>query len=196
MKTSVRSSIAAVILLVSSAAPAVALRQEKATDASVCDLGPNTNPVLARRMLIPADAQSKDQIEAYFRLAATFVVNSCSPGQLLVVHGDAGQHVDVASLTQLANSACVVSSIQRTEVPFTYAGRTRPGFELRCPIMKKDELAQKLVDAERTDPTDSLRARMAGTQQVEQGSSGAATKKDCAKVTLATLVQGGSRDCK
>lgn len=196
MKTSVRSSIAAVILLVSSAAPAVALRQEKATDASVCDLGPNTNPVLARRTLIPADAQSKDQIEAYFRLAATFVVNSCSPGQLLVVHGDAGQHVDVASLTQLANSACVVSSIQRTEVPFTYAGRTRPGFELRCPIMKKDELAQKLVDAERTDPTDSLRARMAGAQQVERGSSGAATKKDCAKVTLATLVQGGSRDCK
>jgi hypothetical protein len=149
-----------------------------------------------RRMLIPADARSSDQIEAYFRLAATFIINSCSPGQLLIVHGDAGQQVDVASLTQLANSSCVVSSIQRAEVPFTYAGRTRPGFELRCSILKKEELARRLADAERADPTDSLRARLAGTEQVDQATSATATKKDCTRVTLATLVQGGSRDCR
>jgi hypothetical protein len=147
-------------------------------------------------MLIPADAQSKDQVDAYFRLAATFVVDNCSPGQILIVHGDASQQVDLASLTQLANEACVASSILRSEVPFTYAGRSRSGFELRCPIQKKPELARKLADAERSDPTEALRARLAGSRQVEQGAPGTPAKRDCSKVTLATVLQGGSSDCR
>ena len=142
---------------------AVSLRPEKATDGSVCDLGPNTNAVLGRRTLVPGDAAVKDQAEAYFRLAAKFVLASCAPGQMLVVHGESTDPVDAASLPQLANSACVVAEVKRAEVPFTYSGRTRAGFELRCHLLKLDELAKRLMEAETSDPTASLYSRMAGT---------------------------------
>ena len=53
MRTLTLTSLLALLTTGHAPAGAVALRQEKATDASICDLGPNTNPVLARRVLIP-----------------------------------------------------------------------------------------------------------------------------------------------
>ena len=197
MRTLALTSLLALLTTGHAPAGAVALRQEKATDASICDLGPNTNPVLARRVLIPADASSKDQVDAYFRLGASFVAGNCSNGQVLILHGNSSEQVDIESLSQVANSACTVASIARTELPYTYAGRSKPGFELRCNISKRDDLVQKLADLERIDPMDSLKARMyAAVQQAEQGSGPSGTssqgKKDCSKVTLASLLQGGS----
>jgi hypothetical protein len=180
------------------AAEAVALRQEKATDASVCDLGPNTNAVLARRVLVPGDAASKDQVDAYFRLAATFIRDNCGNGQLLILHGASGSQIDTASLPQVANSACAVASVVRKEVPYTYAGRSAAGFELRCTILKRDELTRTLADLERSDPMEALTARMSAaveTTQRDSRSNATSTqpqnKRDCGKVTLASLLKGG-----
>lgn len=196
MKTILRIVVAVAALLLAASPQGAALRPEKATDASVCDLGPNTTPVLSRRMLIPGDASNKDQAEAYFRLAARFVLDSCKPGQMLVVHGQSSDPVDLASLTQLTNSACAVSEVQRAETPFVYAGRTRPGFELRCPISKFDTLGQQLSDSERVESTDALKARMLARAPSTSAASSPSAKRDCSKMSLATLTQGGSPDCK
>ena len=104
--------------------------------------------------------------------------------------------VDANSLSQLANSSCSVSAVSRTEITVSFVGHAQPGFELCCPISKHDELVQKLADLERTEPMDSLKARMYAAVQQEQGSGPSGTssqgKKDCSKVTLASLLQGGS----
>ena len=51
MKTILRIVVAVAALLLAASPQGASLRPEKATDPSVCDLGPNTTPVLSRRML-------------------------------------------------------------------------------------------------------------------------------------------------
>jgi hypothetical protein len=188
--------LTAFVVLVHGRAGAVALRPDKATDDSVCDLGPNTNGYLGRKMLVPAVASPKDQIDAYFRMASSFIATHCKDGQALILQGSSDVSVDAPSLTQVANSACVVASITRRDSTIAAGDRTMPGFDLRCTIAKHGELVQKLAALEQSDPMDSLKARMiAAVQQAEQGSrtSNSGTgKKDCGKMTLATLLQGAS----
>lgn len=188
--------LTAFVVMMHGQAESVALRPDKATDDSVCDLGPNTNGYLGRKMLVPAVASPKDQVDAYFRMASSFIATHCKDGQALIVQGSSDVSVDTPSLTQVANSACLVAGVTRSDSAIPAGDRTVPGFELRCTIAKHGELVQKLADLERSDPMDSLKARMvAAVQQAEQSSrtsnSGAA-KKDCGKVTLATLLQGGN----
>lgn len=176
---------------------AVALRPGKATDGSVCDLAHDTNAYLGSVVLVPAAASSKDQIDAFFRLAATFVATKCSNGQVLILQGSSSIGVDAPSLTQVANSTCAADGVTRTEVVMPIAGRSKPGFELRCTITKHDDLVLRLADLERSDPMDSLKARMyAAVQQSGQGPASGTpstqSRKDCGKVTLASLLQGGS----
>ena len=52
---------------------AVALRPNKTTDDSVCDLTHHTNLYLGSKTLVPSVAQTKDKVDAYFRLAGEFV---------------------------------------------------------------------------------------------------------------------------
>lgn len=191
-------SVGGVFLALAGTTPvqAVALRPEKATDISVCDLGPNTTAVLARRTLVPGDASSKDQADAYFRLAAKFVVSNCLAGQVLIVHGESSDPVDSASLTQLANTTCIAADVRRNDVPFSYAGRNKPGFELRCQITKLEVLVDRLAELERTESTEALYGRMAKGGAPANASNSSQPKKNCDRVTLATLVQGGSSDCK
>jgi len=194
--SAVASLLVLVFALVSVPASAVSLRPGKATDQSVCDLGPNTTEVLARRILVPGRASSKDQIEAFFRLGAAFVSEQCSDGQLLILHGEAESRVDVGSLDQLANTSCVAAHVARTEVPFTYAGTARRGFELRCTISKLAALKATLAEHERLESLDSLVARMAGTGRSEPvpspGAQGSSDKKDCGKMTLSSVLVGGN----
>lgn len=179
--------------LVGATAQAASLRPEKATDASVCDLGPNTNSLLSRRVLVAAEGSPKDQAETYFRLGATFVSSKCSNGQLLIVHGQSESRVDIASLEQLVNSSCVSAGVQRSDVPYTYTGRTRPGFELRCLISKHAELTSILAERERTEPLETIVARMAGGA-APAAASGQPTSdnKDCGKMTLSSVLGGGN----
>jgi hypothetical protein len=177
-------------------AQAVSMRPNKATDDSVCDLAHNTTGYLGSVLLIPAGAAPKDQIDAFFRLAATFVTSKCSNGQLLILQGLAAVSVDPPSLIQVANSACASARVKRSEVAVPLAGQAEPGFELRCEISKREELAAKLAELERADSMESLKARLA-TAARDPGStaraSGSSTeqKKDCGQVTLASLLQGG-----
>ena len=194
--TLVLTSLLALLAAAQIAAQAVSLRPNKATDDSVCDLTHDTNAYLGSTVLVPAVASSKDQVDAFFRLAASFVASKCKNGQVLILQGMSNSGVDANSLSQLANSSCSVSAVSRTEITVSFVGHAQPGFELRCPISKHDELVQKLADLERTEPMDSLKARMYAAVQQEQGSGPSGTssqgKKDCSKVTLASLLQGGS----
>jgi len=176
---------------------AVALRPNKATDNTVCDLTHDTNAYLSSIVFVPAAASLKDQVDALFRLAANFVASKCSNGQLLMLQGSSDIDVDTPSLTEIANSACSVASVVRTEIKRTVGERSKPGFELRCPITKHEELVQRLEDLERTDPMESLRARMyrdpnQGERSSRATSSGTASgRKDCGKMTLSSVLLGG-----
>lgn len=186
----------AIVLGIHTTAQAVSMRPNKATDDSVCDLGHNTTGYLGSVLLIPAGAAPKDQVDAFFRLAALFITSKCSNGQLLILQGLATVSVDPPSLTQVADSACTSAGVKRSEVSVPLAGQAEPGFELRCVISKREELAAKLADLERADPMELLKARLAaaardpGSAARASGSS-AEQKKDCGQVTLASLLQGG-----
>lgn len=178
-------------------AVAVALRPNKVTDTTVCDLSHDTNAYLGSIVLVPAVASHKDQVDALFRLAGNFVVSHCATGQLLILQGSADINVDVPSLTALANSSCAVADVVRTEIRRNVGERSKPAFELRCPITKLDQLGRKLADLEKSDPFSSLKARMyAAVNDEERGSnSGTSTaaqpQKDCGKPTLGSLLRGG-----
>ena len=188
---------AALLTTLNDTAEAVALRPNKATDDTVCDLSHNTNAFLGGSVLIPGDAPYKDQFDAFFRLAATFVAAKCANGQLLILQGSSSVSVDRPTLTEVANAACTVAAISRTEVSVPFiAGESRPGFELRCVISKREELATKLAELERADPLDSLKARLQAAARDPNGSGRASAapsdkNKDCGKMTLASLLQGG-----
>ena len=174
---------------------AVALRPGKATDATVCDLAPNTIGFFGGSLLIPAAAAKRDQVDAYFRLSASFVAQNCSDGQTLILQGMSDVAVAVESLVQLANSACAVATVVRSEVSIPFLGNSEPGFELRCPISKKNALSAHLGELERADPIDSLKARLQGAARVESARTPAAIpdkKTDCGNFTLASLLQGGA----
>ena len=186
--------LAAILTAYQSPTYAVALRPGKVTDATVCDLAPNTTGFLGGSLLIPAAASKRDQVDAYFRLSASFVAQHCSDGQILILQGMSDLAVALESLVQLANSACAAASVVRADVSIAFLGNSEPGFELRCPIAKRDALAAQLGDLERTDPMDSLTARLQAAARV-QGAPAPATapnKGECEKLTLASLLQGGA----
>lgn len=187
---------AALLTTLNGIAEGVSLRPNKVTDDSVCDLSPNTNAFLGGSVLIPGDAPYKDQFDAFFRLAATFVASKCANGQLLILQGSSSVSVDRPTLTEVANAACIVAAVSRTEVSVPFiAGESRPGFELRCVISKREDLAAKLAELERADPLDSLKARLQAAARDSSGSGRASTapsdRKDCGKMTLASILQGG-----
>jgi hypothetical protein len=175
---------------------AVALRPNKVTDDSVCDLSHNTNAYLGGSVLIPGDAPYKDQFDAFFRLAATFVATKRANGQLLILQGSSSVSVDRPTLTEVANAACAVAAVSRTEVSIPFiAGESRPGFELRCVISKREDLAARLAEMERSDPLDSLKARLQAAARDPSGSGRAYTapsdRKVCDRMTLGSILQGG-----
>lgn len=187
--------LAAFLTAYQAPAYAVALRPGKVTDATVCDLAPNTIGFLGGSLLIPAAAAKRDQVDAYFRLSASFVAQKCSDGQILIVQGMSDLAVAAESLVQLANSACAVSAVVRSEVSIPFLGSSEPGFELRCPISKRDALSAYLGELDRTDPMDSLKARLQAAARDESVPAPVASpdkKTECDKVTLASLLQGGA----
>ncbi len=128
---------ASVTLGATTPAGAVALRPNKSTDDTVCDLTHHTNAYLGSKTLVPSVASSNDQIDAYFRLAAQFITSNCRDGQLLMLQGNASSSIDTRSLNEVASSACTIASVARSDVTLTGGGMTRPGFELRCTIVKQ-----------------------------------------------------------
>ena len=193
----ISACVAVLLTTLNNAVEAVALQPNKATDDSVCDLSPHTNRFLAGSVLIPGDAAYKDQFDAFFRLAATFVATKCTNGQVLILQGSSNVSVNRPTLTEVANSACSVAAVSRAEISVSFmAGETQPGFELRCVISKLEELATKLAELERADPFDSLKARLQAAARDPSGSGRASAapsdkNKDCGKMTLASLLQGG-----
>jgi len=188
-------ALAATLAIGAPVAHAVALRPGKTTDSSVCDLGPNTTRFLASQTLVPAVAQPRDKISAYVRLAGTFVTEHCANGHLLILHGSTDVDSDSPALDEVAGSSCRVADIRRTEGQASDGPYTYGTFELRCTISKADEFKAKLKELEGKDPMEALKVRLAGSANRGDAASKAeppTAKKDCAKLALGALVQGGT----
>ena len=190
-------AVAIGLMAIGTPAFSVALRPGKMTDSSVCDMGHNTNGYLGGKMLVPAVAAPRDQIDAFFRMASTFVATNCANGQLLILQGSADVDVDEPSLTQVANSACTVADVKRTDSIASRGDYTYPTCELRCTIVKHLELRKKLAELEQADPMEALKGRLMRSLHDASGSTtssgaGTTTKKDCGRLTLGSLLQGGS----
>lgn len=182
------------LLLASDLSSAVSLVPGRATDSSVCDLGPNTTRFFASKVLIPAVAPPEDQVAAQFRLAGQFVAENCSDGQVLIVGGSADVDTDSPALTQLASSSCRVADVRRTEGSGSIGPYAYVTFELRCPITKVAELKSELAELEAKDPLASLKVRLANSARAparSSSSSSPAAQKDCNAITLGSLVGGG-----
>lgn len=189
-------AVAAWLTLAAGTAGAVSLRPNKATDDSVCDLTHDTNAFLSSEVLVPAAADQKDQVEALFRLAAEFIATNCRDGQILLLQGSTSVNVDAPSLTEVANSACSVASIERTEIRRSQGDRVKPGFQLRCMLSKQESLARSLAERERAESFGAIKARMyskVGGEAATSSSNKAPTpKEECSKVTLASVIAGGN----
>jgi hypothetical protein len=185
----------AACLLIPDTAGGVSLRPNKATDDSVCDLTHDTNAYLSSKVLVPASADPKDQVEALYRLAAGFIAGNCRNGQILLLQGSSTVSVDAPSLTEVANSACAVASVERTEIRRTVGDRPKPGFQLRCQITKHEALVKSLADRERLDSTAAIKARMYSKMSNEGVTSSYGTaqpeRDKCGEMTLGTILQGG-----
>jgi hypothetical protein len=105
--------LAAFLTAYQSPAYAVALRPGKVTDATVCVLAPNTIGFLGGSLLIPAAAAKRDQVDAYFRLSASFVAQKCSDGQILILQGmsDLAVAAESGSTRELSLCCCHSRSI-------------------------------------------------------------------------------------
>jgi hypothetical protein len=203
MRSSCLTVLALLVLtLTVECASAVALRPNKITDGSVCDLGPDTNVVLGKKMLVPYVAAHKDQVDAFFRLGATFVAEHCADGEVLILQGASDIAVDGESLSAVANSACSVADVKRTNSTGTRMGDEYPAFELRCLISKHAALKQRLDQLEQTDPMEALKGRLAAAvTSAERGTTGHGAssphdKPDCGRITTSTVLVGGSPGCK
>ncbi|MBW8830352.1 MAG: hypothetical protein JF606_13125 [Burkholderiales bacterium] len=170
-RTILRSAVAGALLVFGTASMAVALRPGKTTDASVCDLGHNTNGYFGAKMLVPAAAAPKDQVDAFFRMASGFIATNCSNGQVLILQGSADVDVDSPSLLQVANSSCMAANVKRTEGTAARGDYTYPTFELRCTILKHSELIKQLAELERTDSMEALKGRLVRSVQETSGTS-------------------------
>ena len=183
-------------------ADSVALRLNKPTDGSVCDLAPQTSDYIGEAVLLPAAAKPSDKEEMIFRYAGRFVVDNCRDGQVLILHGNPRFGGDTAAMERLANSMCLAASIRKVEVPYQLTRKADPGLEYRCPISKMNEFRRQLTVRERQDPMEALKQRLY-TQPGAPARVGwpgqnnnQAGGRDCSKLSLASIMMGGGSDCR
>ena len=196
-----RLAVAFGLVAIGTTSLAVSLRPGRTTDLSVCDMAHNTNGFFGGKLLVPAVAAPKDQVDAYFRMGATFVASDCSDGQVLILQGSSDVDVDTPSLTQVAYSACKVADVKRTESLASAGDYSYPTFELRCTIVKHGALRKQLSDLELTDSMESLKARLArSVEEARKADSprgtNAGTAKDCGKLTFGSVIAGMGGHCK
>ena len=180
-------------------AQAVAFRQGKATDDSVCDLSPWTSVTIGRKVVIPSSAPTNEQVEAFARMATRFIVDSCSSGQTLILDSGDGDPIDQTYLPDLAGSLCVVGNIVRRDVASssTAGERQRKGFELRCQITKLKEFKAQSEVREKAESTEAFIVRLqqsaaARSQGIARADEQQPSKKDCRKMSISSMLTGGA----
>lgn len=200
MRTVLVAFLTACILSVATSAEAVAMRTNKATDDSVCDLGPQTSVYISRHILIPAVARAEDKQEMLFRYAGEFIARECRNAQLLIVHGNPEWGGDVQAMERLANSLCVVASVVKRDMTYVGASWTSPGIELRCTISKMPQFRRNLADLERADPLEAVKQRLytppVPSRPAAGSGSGPYPGRDCSQITLGTILLGGGSGCR
>jgi hypothetical protein len=162
LPTTYRLALFLLLLVSAGGAGSAALRAQKPTDDSVCDLGPNTMEALARRALVPARQPLTVQVTAYTRIAAVFIVRNCSQGQVLIVDSKDGDQLDSRVLPDLAGSLCSASEIERRQMPgrSELTGEELRGFELRCRITKFSAYKADFEDKEKLETTEAYLSKL------------------------------------
>lgn len=128
----------------------------RATDDSVCDLGPDTTYRVTRKVFVPAYTEQLPEI--YFRLAMRYIVANCRDSQTLVLHSAEGDRTDDRAFQLIAPRLCHVADIQRT----TTATKEEPSsFQLRCRITKMREARAGFKQEEDALSTEDLIAKNA-----------------------------------
>lgn len=168
----------------------------RATDDSVCDLGPRTTERIAQRQLIPA--RSPNEALIYERLISKRVIDNCKDGQILILHTNHSDQIEERALPEVAKSFCTVADIVRTSVPNNdqFSGTPQVGFELKCKITKFSQATESYSAAESKLSTDSMLQeayRVVDQKNSSSENTGSASNKpDCTKINMATVFFGGN----
>ena len=130
---------------------------DRATDDSVCDMGPRTLSRIAQRQFIPGRAPNQGEI--YTRLTLQQALEHCRDGQQLLLHTDGTVIVlNEQVLPEVAKTLCLAAEITRTLVPSVseIGGERMTGFELKCRISKFAQAKEALAAKEKQLSTDTM----------------------------------------
>ena len=160
------------------------------SDDSVCDLSPNTTSKLSRGTFV--EAGTRDEVEIYERLALRKIVQNCTNGQTLVLHAKFGTQSEGNYFSSVAARLCVVADVTReprgtSDYP--------NAFQTKCTIQKLDQARAWLSDAEQKISTEQMIQDGAPKRTANTPPANATVKKDCSKLNLSTMLNGGGANC-
>lgn len=160
------------------------------TDASVCDLAPHTISRLGRTPFVQAGTRDEEVI--YERLALRKIASNCLNGQTLILDSEDGDAFDDRVFRNVSQQLCVVSDVRRIAT----AKADQPGaFQIRCAIQKLDQARAWLTEAEQKISTEQMIQDGAPKRSANTPPPNAAVKKDCSKLNLSTMLNGGGAEC-
>jgi hypothetical protein len=160
------------------------------TDDSVCDLAPNTSSKLSRGTFVDAGTRNEDSI--YERLALRKVVENCANGQTLILHAKFGTRLEDAYFSSVAARVCAAAGVTRESRATTDYPNA---FQTKCTIQKLDQARAWLTAAEQRISTEQMILDGAPKRSANTPPANAEVKKDCSKLNLSTLVNGGGAGC-
>ncbi|TFW13398.1 hypothetical protein E4L96_20085 [Massilia arenosa] len=145
------------ILLATGDAQATALRSDRPTDDSVCDLGSNTSLALMKIRSVPWHTREIDKVHE--RMLVSWVVHQCHDGQILIIDGANGDDWEHRYAESSALRLCTGADIRQ----FSKGSSQYPqAFELRCLIRKITSARNWSENQDRLESLDAMIASRAG----------------------------------
>lgn len=145
------------VLLAISSARATALRSDRPTDDSVCDLGSNTSLALMKIRSVPWHTRDIDKVHE--RMLVSWVANQCHDGQMLIIDGATGDDWEHRYAESSALRLCIGAEIQKTSKG---SSQYPQAFEVRCVIRKLATARKWNEDQDRLESLDAMIASRAG----------------------------------
>lgn len=147
------------VLLAISSARATALRSDRPTDDSVCDLGPNTSLALMKIRSVPWHTRDIDKVHE--RMLVSWVADQCHDGQILIIDGATGDDWEHRYAESSGLRLCTGAEIrQSSKGSFQYP----QAFELRCVIRKIGTAREWAKDQDNLESLDEMIASRTGVK--------------------------------
>lgn len=170
------------------ATPAIAFSlSKKPTDNSVCDLAPRTTEKLLTHTFIEAD--TKDSLQIYSRLALRQITQNCKNGQTLILDSEDGHSRDANYFQDVANRVCAVAEVKQVS---NGTSEYPQAFQIKCTILKIKEASDWLANEENKKSTEAMISE--GTPRRAKNASPNDQLPDnskCDKLTLSSVFFGG-----